>query len=307
MNSTFVGTNKQCRFGQHFVAAAEDRGEGLLLWIKLDVLQVLFAARGRNTRKTVSKQAERAMKVKPSVCVFACSPSIVTETSSPCKLVHPNWFKCAPGIMAGQPLTGLMPPQLILKTTKLSRRITWTLFSTSAIYLWLKSLESTTRQLLHSTANPGPGMTHKEHHSFVKDIKKLKNSALSIILYSRSVIQSHIQMPAKGISEYRSLWHLLLAFSSATFKRDCRQALFKTDTIHLLHCISDHIKASSLIQKLLIAREGTSSSFVLEARTHKFGTPKWGCYQSVHQEDWGSKRLNSKSLSNVEADLNQTP
>lgn len=90
MNSTFVGTNKQCRFGQHFVAAAEDRGEGLLLWIKLDVLQVLFAAHGRNTKKTVSKQAERAMKVKPSVCVFACSPSMVTETSSPCKLVHPN-------------------------------------------------------------------------------------------------------------------------------------------------------------------------------------------------------------------------
>jgi hypothetical protein len=107
--------------------------------------------------------------------------------------------------MAGQPLTGLMPSQLILKTTKLSRRITRSLFSTSAIYLYFKSLESTTHQLLHSTANPGPGMTHKEHHSFVKDIKKLKNSALSIILYSRSVIQSHIQMPAKGISEYSSL------------------------------------------------------------------------------------------------------
>jgi len=42
--------------------------------------------------------------------------------------------------MPGQPLTGLMLPQLILKTTKLSRRITWTLFSTSAIYLCLKEL-----------------------------------------------------------------------------------------------------------------------------------------------------------------------
>jgi hypothetical protein len=91
INSTFVGMNKLCRFGQHFVAAAEDHGEALLLlWIKLDALQVLFTANGRNTRKTVSKQAERAMKVKPSVCVFSCSPSIVTETSSPCKLVHPN-------------------------------------------------------------------------------------------------------------------------------------------------------------------------------------------------------------------------
>lgn len=80
---------------------------------------------------------------------------------------------------------GLMPPQLILKTTKLSRRITLTLFSMSAIYLYFKSLESTTRQQLHSTANPGPGMTQRtlffcQGHQKVEELCSEYNSLQKI-------------------------------------------------------------------------------------------------------------------------------
>jgi hypothetical protein len=74
MNSTFVGMNKLYRFCQHFVAAAEDHGEGLLLlWIKVGCI-ASFVCCSWAEYKEDSKQASREGHEGETISVFLHAP-----------------------------------------------------------------------------------------------------------------------------------------------------------------------------------------------------------------------------------------